>query len=119
MKPNRLSPEPRTGNRKWPLLAMLLSVPTALLANGLPEPGLVMYGVVRNVGTGTPRLTTGTLIWTITPTAGSSITITNGLSDIGGQFSYLAWVPFESIVGSATPSPNVLQLQSAVTTYWR
>jgi hypothetical protein len=78
-----------------------------------------MYGTVRNVANANASLTTGTLTWTISPHSGSPVTISAQLTDIGGQFSYLVRVPFESIIGSATPSPNVLQLNSAITSYYR
>src|SRR5262245_50288908 len=77
-------------------------------ASGLPEPGLVMYGVVRNTANANAILNTGMLNWTITPPSGAPVTITAQLSQIGGQFSYLVRVPFETLVGSATPSLNVL-----------
>jgi len=101
------------------LAAMGLFNLTVASGGGLPEPGLVMYGAVRNAANGNARLTNGTLTWMISPPSGSPVTISAQLSDIGGQFSYLVRVPFESIVGSATLSPNVLQLNSATTSYLR
>ena len=90
-----------------------------IYADGIPEPGLVMYGVVRNATAGNARLTSGSVTFTITPASGSPITVTGPLSDIGSQYSYLLRVPFESIVGSATPSGTALKLNSATTTYTR
>lgn len=89
-------------------------------AEGLPEPGLVMYGTVVNTfGGGNARLTSGMLVWTIQPTGGAAITVTNNLANINGQFSYLLRVPFETLVGSATLSPNTLRLNASSTTYIR
>ncbi len=101
------------------IIAAISLIGAQSLASGLPEPGLVMYGAVRNAAVGNTRLTAGTLTWTVTPPSGPSVVITTALSDIGGQYSYLLRVPFESIVGSATPSANVLQLNSAITSYYR
>jgi len=103
---------------------MKMIVPMLLLAfsafaGGLPEPGLTMYGVVRNSANGNVRLTSGALTWTITPPSGGPVTVTALLTDLGGQYSYLLRVPFETIVGSATLSHNTLQLNSASTSYLR
>ncbi|MGO8926296.1 MAG: hypothetical protein ACLQU3_05320 [Limisphaerales bacterium] len=102
------------------MLVLLLLLPLSALAGGLPEPGLTMYGVVRNAATGNTRITSGALTWTITQQpSGPSVMVTALLTDIGGQYSYLLRVPFETIVGSATLSPNALQLNSASTSYMR
>src|SRR5256885_519893 len=84
-----------------------------------PRSGLIMYGAVRNTAASNVRLITGTLTWTITPPSGSPVTVTTSLTDISGQFSYALRVPFESVVGSATLSPNTLALNSANTSYVR
>jgi hypothetical protein len=105
-------------------LSMLLAalsplIATTVFAAGIPEPGLVMYGTVRNTAAGNARLITGTLTWTITPASGSPVTVTTPLTDISGQYSYALRVPFESVVGSSTLSPNTLPLNSATTSYVR
>lgn len=114
MKPNTM---------KFHLIASLAAICLCNLAASagvaLPEPGLVMYGAVLNTAAGNNLLTSGTLTWTITPPSGTPVTVSSVLSNIGGQFSYLVRVPFESIVGSATPSGTALILNSATTTYWR
>ena len=92
---------------------------SSVLAVGIPEPGLVMYGTVLNAATGNARLITGTITWTITPASGSPVTITTPLTDISGQYSYALRVPFESVVGSSALSPNTLPLNSATTSYAR
>jgi hypothetical protein len=99
--------------------ALVLSAPSLAHADGIPEPGLVMYGAIRNL-TNNVRVTTGTLIWTITPSAGgSSVVVTTPLSDIASQYSYILRIPFETIVGSATPATNTLRLNAATTSYNR
>src|SRR5436309_456185 len=103
------------------ILAAFLTAlaPVVLPAAGLPEPGLVMYGAIRNTANANIRLNSGTLTWTISPPSGSPVTVSTPLTDISGQFSYVLRVPFESVVGSATLSPNALQLNSATTSYIR
>jgi hypothetical protein len=93
----------------------------SLHSEGVPEPGLVMYGsLVNGSGGANARMTSGRLIWTIQPAAGgAAITLTNDLANINNQFSYIVRVPFESLVGSATLSPNTLRLNNARTTYQR
>lgn len=91
---------------------------TSVQADGIPEPGLVMYGAVR--ATNNARVTSGTITWTITPAAGgSAVVVTNSLSNIGDQYSYILRVPFETIVGSSTAAANTLRLNAATTAYNR
>src|SRR5438067_1815038 len=91
------------------LVIPVVLFPLITHATGLPEPGILTYGVVRNAASGNARLVTGTLVWTISPAIGNSVTITTVLTNIGNQYSYLLRVPFESVVGNGTPTPNVLQ----------
>lgn len=101
------------------LAVLSLFIAIVAFAAGIPEPGLVMYGAVRNTAAGNARLISGTLTWTITPAIGSPVTVTTPLTDISGQYSYALRVPFESVVGSSTLSPNALPLNSATTSYTR
>ena len=101
------------------VLSLFTATTTVTFAAGIPEPGLVMYGKVSNTVAGNARLTAGTLTWTITPASGSPVTITTPLTDISGQYSYALRVPFETVVGSSTLSPNTLPLNSATTSYTR
>ena len=101
------------------LVIPVVLFPLVSHATGLPEPGLVMYRVVRNAANGSAWIITGTLSWTITPASGSPVTISTTLTDISGQYSYALRVPFETLVGSTTLSPNALQLNSIATSYVR
>ena len=101
------------------IMAALHLVARTAHAAGIPEPGLVMYGAVRNTAAANARLTTGTLTWTITPASGAPVTLTTPLTDISGQYSYALRVPFESVVGSSTLSANTLPVNSANTSYIR
>ena len=57
----------------------------AMQAATLPEPGLVMYGVVRNTANSNAQIISGTLTWTLTPASGSPVTVTTPLTDISGR----------------------------------
>ena len=92
---------------------------TVVVAAGIPEPGLVMYGAVRNTANSNAQIISGTLTWTITPAGGSPVTITTPLTDISGQYCYALRVPFASVVGGGTVPANTLQLNSSATSYVR
>ncbi|MHC1768185.1 MAG: thrombospondin type 3 repeat-containing protein [Verrucomicrobiia bacterium] len=90
-------------------------------AEGIPEPSLVMYGVIRIVNAGgSARLTTGALTWIFKPSAGGqTVTVTTPLTNINDQFSYVLRVPCESPLPGFTLSADTLQLSPAPTTYDR
>jgi hypothetical protein len=100
------------------VLGTLASV-VPLRADGIPEPGLVMYGIVRNL-TNNVRVTSGTLTWTVSPVGGGSpVVVSTPLRDVAGQYSYMLRVPFETLAGSATAGTNSLLLAAATTAYSR
>ena len=87
---------------------------------GIPEPGLTLYGEVRNTaGGGNVRMIAGTLRWTVRPAVGAPITIVTALRNINDQFSYVVRIPFESVLTGFTLSANTLQLTSAPAGYAR
>jgi hypothetical protein len=88
-------------------------------ATDIPEPGLTLYGSVRNTANSNAQIISGTLTWTIAPASGSPVTVTTPLTDISGQYSYALRVPFASVIGSGTLSPNALQLNSTAASYVR
>lgn len=90
-------------------------------AAGLPEPGLVMYGAIRNMAGGTPlRMTSGTLNWTVFNTNGAPVPLSATLTNINDQFSYWILVPFETEIDGFTLTPNgALPLTVQTTTYSR
>ncbi len=101
------------------LLAFTAGLPKFARADGVPEPGLVMYGIVRNTAGGNARMTTGTLTWTIQPVSGTAITVSAPLQNINGVYSYKLRVPFESLVGVNTSAGATLPLSTAATSYNR
>jgi hypothetical protein len=88
-------------------------------ADGVPEPGVIMYGEVRDTVSNL-LVTSGTLDWSVGP-AGSvqRVRLRTNLENINGRFSYRLCVPFEALVGSSTPSAAALQALGAATTYDR
>lgn len=87
---------------------------------GIPEPGLVLYGQVRNVAGGqNTRLIVGRLQWTIQPAIGTPIVWETALTNLHDQFSYLVPVPFETVLPGFTLSPDSLELTPALATYHR
>jgi hypothetical protein len=98
------------------VLALYLSLTLrSAPAQGIPEPSLIFYGTITNLGVrGHPRLTDGTLFWTIRPTGGGQpIRLTTALTNLNNQFSYLLKVPCETQVGSMTVSSNAVRLFAA------
>lgn len=86
--------------------------PMFLAASGIPEPALVLYGVVRAGEAGNQiRLTTGTLTWTFVPAdGGGPVTVTATLQNINDQYSYVLQVPCETAIPGIPLSDNVLEL---------
>jgi hypothetical protein len=88
---------------------------------GIPEPGLVFYGVVRNVlGGGSVRLTSGTLTWRLVPSGGGpAVLVSVPLTNINDQFSYVLQVPCEAPIAGFSLSANVLPLTATPVLYSR
>ena len=97
-----------------PVILLMLGLPcmpASSHAQGIPEPPLIIYGVIRNVGDNNVRLITGTLTWQFRRNSPSQlITVTAAVSNINDQFSYMLRVPCESVIGGANFSTNALAL---------
>jgi hypothetical protein len=110
-------------NRSLATLVIIALTLTGALAQslpGIPEPGLTLYGDVRNTVDGDNlRLTVGTLVWTVQPATGNPITVQTPLRNINDQFSYAVRLPFETVPAGFTLSPNALQLSPTSTAYTR
>ena len=92
------------------LFLLALSFPAALQA-AIPEPGLILYGVIRqDIGGTTVRKTVGQVSVTIVPPSGSPITVTASLANINDQFSYCLEVPFASVIQGMPPPTDALML---------
>src|SRR4051812_24970247 len=96
----------------WTLLGCTASLG---VAQGIPEPSLVMYGTVLNIRSNANlRLGYGTLTCLFRPVGGgSSITASAALTNIDNQFSYLLRIPCETPVSGFALSTNTIQLTAA------
>ncbi len=104
------------------LAALMLCAIPALCQSlpGIPEPGLTLYGDVRNVaGGGNIRVIVGKLRWTVQPVGGNPITVETQLRNINDQFSYVLRIPYETVLAGFALSPNTLELKQTATTYDR
>ncbi len=103
--------------RVWLRLGAVLWLALARgLAQGIPEPSLVLYGSVFNGNTSQP-LSAGQVTWTITNQT-DSVSVTAAIIGINTQFFYVAFIPLETRVagGQAFPaSTNTLGLPAVPT----
>ena len=102
-------------------IATQLMGPAEATAQGLPEPSITYYGVVKNIAGGTPRrLTYGTLKWTVQETAGAvPIVLTAGLTNINDQFCYAVRIPCETQLGALAVTPGKIRLTPTGVQYTR
>ena len=101
-------------------LLLLLGGSGFLRAEGIPEPGLVLYGVVNNVAAGGTRMTFGRITWTFHPADGTAPIVGSGiLSNINDQFSYVLQIPCETEIPGTPLSAGVLKLAVSPTSYYR
>ncbi|HKX60674.1 MAG TPA: hypothetical protein VJS65_02505 [Verrucomicrobiae bacterium] len=86
-------------------------------AQGIPEPSLVMYGVVENSqDPDRLRVVVGTLTWLFQPVGGGpSFAVSTTMTNINDQFSYILRVPCETDVPGFPVSSNALRLGTAYT----
>ena len=102
--------------------AMIGSIGLSLSAQGIPEPGLVMYGSISNASTG-GLLDVAAVQWTVAPPApGNPVSLATTVVNVNGQYFYISHVPFETRFVpplSLPPSPNTLALANTSTTYTR
>jgi hypothetical protein len=99
------------------LLGTLIQLtPSAGRGAGIPEPSLMLYGKVLNKFNGaTSRVTDGEMRWTFKPLNGGAwVTVTNRLTNINDQFSFVLQVPCESEIVGVALSPNTLKLPTSV-----
>jgi hypothetical protein len=102
------------------LAAVLLNWCFGVRAQGIPEPSLIMYGVIRNTNSGANiTWNFGTITWTIRPSGGQSVVLTASLTNINDQFCYILEVPCENTIGGFTVSSNTLPLSSASVSFDR
>lgn len=103
---------PRQSVPRW-FLALAFVLPSSpTVAQGIPEPPIVLYGIVTDaLG---KRLTEGQINVTVTPASGGTpITVSTNLADINLQFSYVLSVPCETVPSGFTGDAGVLALQAS------
>lgn len=101
-------------------LIFACAVVTTCHADGIPEPGLVMYGSVTNTA-GSFVLMSGGVQWNASG-GGSSASVAATIANVNGQYFYLAQIPFETRAASSTtftPKPNTLPLTDTTTSFTR
>ena len=84
---------------------------------GIPEPGLILYGQVRDVKG--ELVTSGDLTWTFT-SGSTPLTVTVQLDEIqgpGGPYSYAVTIPCERAVPGFPVSDGVLSMETSPVTY--
>jgi len=103
------------------LLGGAALLPHGASAQGIPEPNLVLYGVVTaQTSLGNVRLTTGNLTWQMQLSGGGPIvTVSATLTNINDQFSYVAYVPVETEIPGFGISSNALKVTGIPATYTR
>jgi hypothetical protein len=108
--------------RAWACrFALIVGLATAAAGNGaaqgIPEPSLVMYGVVRNVqDPDRLRIVFGNLTWQFQRVGGGApFVVPASLTNINDQFSYVLRVPCETEIPGFTLSTNALRLGSSYT----
>lgn len=99
------------------LLAISLSCQPSARADGIPEPSLVLYGVVSDTSAGGNFVTNGTLSWTFQPVGGVPVVASGNLTNVNGQYSYVLLVPCETTLPGIPVSSNTLELASPPTLY--
>jgi hypothetical protein len=96
----------KQSNLRFGLIAVLTSISQA---DGIPEPGIILYGQIKNGSLQEVRVTSGTLHWDIGGPAGR-IRLSADAGDLAGGNSYRLRIPFESLVGGNTKGPNTFFL---------
>src|SRR5258708_10523692 len=97
-------------------VSMSLGLCGPVRADGIPEPSLVLYGVVSDTSSGGSRVSFGTLTWTFQPVGSAApvVVATGVLTNINDQFSYVLRVRCETALNGSV-STGVLQLASSPT----
>jgi hypothetical protein len=104
----------------WVALLLAGSPLQRAVAQGIPEPTMIIYGELRNVRS-TPyiRETYGTLTWRYQPPSGAPIVLTTSVTNINDQFSFILNVPCETEVSPLPISPNTVKLTASPVSYNR
>jgi hypothetical protein len=100
--------------------ALALALSLTARADGIPEPSLIIYGVITDTSAGGSRVSFGSLTWVFQPTGGGPpVTATGILTNINDQFSYVLRVPCETQIPGILVSTGALTLASSPIQYNR
>ncbi len=93
-----------------------LALTPRLHSDGIPEPGYILFGEIRNhAGGGNILMIGGTLTWRVQVAGnGPVITVSTPVLNINNQFSYRVRIPYEVVVGGNTLGPNSFALLGGV-----
>jgi hypothetical protein len=93
------------------LAAALFEPARPAVAQGIPEPSLILYGSIRNASNSNIRLTYGRINWQIrNSSTGRTVDVVGRITNIIDQFSYVLQVPCETLLLGLPVSSNALQL---------
>ena len=99
-------------HRIWIVLVLIGLLSAVPAYAGIPEPGITLYGKVRD-GAGT-LITSGTLTWKYTPDGGgNSVTLATEMEELSGPwgtFSYVTMIPLEVEVPGSPVSTGAFPL---------
>jgi len=116
-------PNNYSARRRHCLLLTLMVLCAAwwpVLAEGIPEPSLIQYGIIQNTAENNSRLTFGILEWQFYDAARSrAVTVTTSVTNVLDQFSFVLRVPCETYYAGAEISPTALFLTPARTAFDR
>jgi len=101
-------------------LIALSFVTPSVLAVGIPEPGLVLYGSVPNTASSF-ALMSGGVQWTASGD-GPSATVASTIANVNGQYFYVAQIPLETRAVSGatfTTKSNTLPITDTTTSFTR
>lgn len=102
------------------LLGALTALAPAAPPAGFTEPPLVFYGAVTQTADGYTRtLTSGTLVFTITPASGSAFQVRTTLGDLGGGLAYRLEIPVSKVPAGFSLSAGTLAATSTTQTHQR
>ncbi len=111
--------EEKKNNRIIGAIILCISLLASAAFAGIPEPGIILYGQVRDA-TGA-LVTNGELTWTLTDGV-NPVTVTTQLRQIdgqGGPFSYSVLIPLETAVTGHPASTNTIPITSSPVSHTR
>jgi hypothetical protein len=105
-------------NARTLIVLLLLALTHLARSDGIPEPNLVLYGVITDPSVGGMRVSYGTITWVFQPVAGGPPVVVSGpVTNINDQFSYVLRIPCETQIAGQAVSTGALMLASSPVAY--